>query len=277
MVGDGANDLMAIKQANVGIGISNSDAVYSATFAAQSLHNIVEIVLQAKNIQRQIVEMAQFYGLINLISVISSVLMANDAAYFTSMQFIYKIFTLTVPLTVLFGLSRPHTQLTAQLPASNLMGLQHHLVFWGNALIVSVGMTLGYLLLFNSQDFIINSQREVTFQSGWNGQCMSSTLVFLLGMICSLFLALLLYRSKPWKEPIYKNVLMIIFIGINLALIGLIFLYSGQVRWLTLVGIPKNWVLSELTVMAGTFILGSLWNYVLEKKKLHVRNQKVYD
>jgi len=33
MVGDGANDLIAIKEANIGIGISSSDAVFSASFA----------------------------------------------------------------------------------------------------------------------------------------------------------------------------------------------------------------------------------------------------
>jgi P-type E1-E2 ATPase len=33
MVGDGANDLIAIKEVHVGIGISTSDAVFSASFA----------------------------------------------------------------------------------------------------------------------------------------------------------------------------------------------------------------------------------------------------
>lgn len=41
MVGDGANDLIAIKDADVGIGISSSDAVYSAAFAIKDLAQII--------------------------------------------------------------------------------------------------------------------------------------------------------------------------------------------------------------------------------------------
>jgi P-type E1-E2 ATPase len=41
MVGDGANDLIAIKDADVGIGISSSDAVYSASFAVKDLSQIL--------------------------------------------------------------------------------------------------------------------------------------------------------------------------------------------------------------------------------------------
>ena len=40
MVGDGANDLIAIKEADVGIGIKSTDAVYSAAFAMKDLHSL---------------------------------------------------------------------------------------------------------------------------------------------------------------------------------------------------------------------------------------------
>lgn len=49
MVGDGANDLIAIKDADLGIGISSSDAVYSAAFAIKDLSQIVEILCEGKN------------------------------------------------------------------------------------------------------------------------------------------------------------------------------------------------------------------------------------
>ncbi len=40
MVGDGANDLMAIREANIGIGIIDSDAIYSADFTISLLSQI---------------------------------------------------------------------------------------------------------------------------------------------------------------------------------------------------------------------------------------------
>jgi len=44
MVGDGANDLIAIKEADVGIGVEGTDAVFSASFAIKHLSQIIEII-----------------------------------------------------------------------------------------------------------------------------------------------------------------------------------------------------------------------------------------
>ena len=44
VTGDGANDLMAIKEADVGIGISGTDAVYSSAFTINHLDSMIDII-----------------------------------------------------------------------------------------------------------------------------------------------------------------------------------------------------------------------------------------
>lgn len=44
MVGDGANDLIAIKEADVGIGLAEADAVLSSSFAIKNLSQVSQII-----------------------------------------------------------------------------------------------------------------------------------------------------------------------------------------------------------------------------------------
>lgn len=123
MVGDGANDLIAIKEADVGIGISSSDAVYSASFAIKDLSQIIEIICESKNTEKQIVEMVEYFCIVNFMAVVTTIILTVDAAYTTSMQLIYRNFVTTILMTLFMALSRPVKTLTKYLPSSNFMGL----------------------------------------------------------------------------------------------------------------------------------------------------------
>ena len=107
MVGDGANDLIAIKEANVGIGFSNCDAVYSASFAVESLSQVVLLVREAKNVERQVMDMVQYFSFLNFMNIVATVLQNNDASYLSSAQLLFRNFALILLMTLFMGLSLP--------------------------------------------------------------------------------------------------------------------------------------------------------------------------
>ena len=94
MVGDGANDLIAIKEADIGIGIASSDAVYSAAFTVKDLIQIDEIVREAKSTERQIAEIAQFYAVIQFLSLPIVIILTEDCSYPSSLELIYRNFAI---------------------------------------------------------------------------------------------------------------------------------------------------------------------------------------
>ena len=120
--------------------------------------------------------MSKYYGITQFLSIINTVILTEDCAYFTSFELMYKNFLNTLWMTVTLGLSFPAKKLNKLIPNSNFLDLENHLIFWGNLIICSVGMVACYIYYSNSDDFSPNmSHRYVHFEDGWYGDTKSST------------------------------------------------------------------------------------------------------
>lgn len=63
MIGDGANDCAAIKQANVGVSFAQSDASYSAPYSSQSpsIECVRKVILDGRCSLQNACEVFQYY------------------------------------------------------------------------------------------------------------------------------------------------------------------------------------------------------------------------
>ena len=107
MCGDGANDLIAIRSADVGIGINNSDASYAATFSIINLLEIDYIIRDGKTTTANIVAMIIYYEFISFLKISATLLLMMDTANLNEKMFLYLNFTSTVVFSVFLAMSRP--------------------------------------------------------------------------------------------------------------------------------------------------------------------------
>jgi magnesium-transporting ATPase (P-type) len=113
--------------------------------------------------------MAKYYSLTLFTSIIVTLIMSTDSSYFNSIQLMYKSFFNTLPLTLLLGMSKSAKQMTKYLNNSNIMDLEHHLVYWMTIVIYAIGLVSSYVYFTQTSYFVPNTHLEISFADGWYG------------------------------------------------------------------------------------------------------------
>ncbi len=153
MVGDGANDLMAIKQADVGIGLSESDGTASADFVVSSLEQIEVIIREGKSISQVAVETLLMFFINTWLYIPLMLLTLHDLCTFSEQTMFYKNVAFIILIPFLQGLTKPLNRNTRATPQVNVLAPQHQLTIWLNNLIFSAAFALSFWYYWKSDDF----------------------------------------------------------------------------------------------------------------------------
>jgi hypothetical protein len=172
--------------------------------------------------------------LINFLYLPTLLILLLDITTIAPMHEIYRNFLCILPITGVFGFSRHSKKLSKFLPNSNFMGVENQLIFWTNCAIASIAQYIVYLYYFKSSDFVPNPKPYATFVDGWNFICKSSSVFFLVNTVQATLMPFSTYRSLPWKEKIYKNILMTILIILNSIGISIIFFETQYLSFIQL-------------------------------------------
>jgi|JI6StandDraft_1071083.scaffolds.fasta_scaffold03351_9 cation-transporting ATPase 13A2 len=148
MCGDGANDLMAIKEADAGMGISDTDSSFAANFSIPELKGVEHIIRDGKATLSNVREIFIYYGATSFMKVTSSFVMMYDITYLTGNQITFYNYSGNILLAVLLAFSGPADALSSLIPNDNFMGWENALIYTINWVIPTAGLILSEYFLW---------------------------------------------------------------------------------------------------------------------------------
>lgn len=262
MCGDGANDLMAIRSADVGIGISDSDASYAATFSIMNMLDVDEIVRDAKASTTNIVEVVRYFEFISFLKIPASLLLAMDTSYFNESTLFFFNFTSTIIYPIIQPMSKPTKIVTKAVPSGNLFGPINHLRFWGSLIIATGGLVAG-CFYFKSTPGYLPNPNPVAVRS-WTRATYSTTCIFLLILFPFAIYSLFFYIGGPWKQKIYRNWILFPLIILNMiSTVAMHYITPFALKPLGLVPIPYEVVSNLLLISIAASLVGFIYNQII--------------
>jgi soluble P-type ATPase len=223
MCGDGANDCAALRTAHVGVSLSEEDASIAAGFTSLTpdVSCIFELLKEGKCSLTTSIQTFKYMMLYSMIQFICVNLMLIYITYLSDFQFLVSDLFIIFPLEWFLAMTHPHDKLTHHYPVSGLLSFPVIISIIAQTALVFVFQFGGYHILRNHYGF----ENICDFDDNEDPMaCHENTIYFLIAHFQYLTLALAFSVSKPFRQPIYTNWPLMIYLV-------LIYFYS---IWITI-------------------------------------------
>lgn len=195
--GDGANDCGALKAADIGISLSDSEASVAAPFASncKNISCVISVLLEGRASLATSFSCFKFMALYSMIQFTSLILLYCFGSSLGDNQFVYIDLILILPLGMLMSRFQPSLVLVPKQPETKL--ISPSVLF--SLLSQIIYQALAQVYVYCSVIFEPGHEIPLMIPEQANTQNQENTVVFLFSIFLYLFTALIFCSWKPFR------------------------------------------------------------------------------
>ena len=218
MCGDGANDVAALRTADVGVSLTNEESSIAAPFNStiDDISCLVKLLREGKCSLVTTIQTFKYMIVYSLIQFMTIVLLFMNNSYLTDFQFIIVDIFIILPLASLFPLTEPYRKLTKHQLTGNLVSFPIICSIFTQTVICLAFLVIGVYFLkkreWYKEPMCVLTEKDVY-------ECPENTVLYCISHMQYLITAFVFIISKPFKKRFYTNKPLTIFMF-------LIFIYS---------------------------------------------------
>ena len=210
MCGDGANDCMALRTADIGVSLSEEEASIAAPFTSknQNISCLVPLLKEGKSSLVTSIQTFKYMMMYSLVQFICVTLLMVLSSYLSENQFLSVDIFIIIPLAFFIPATGPYKYLTKHHPTDSLISYPVITSILSQTLIALAFQLGAHFLVVYMLDEPDKKYISVCLPDEDNTDilaCPDNTAVFLISNMQYLITAFAFSISKPFKSPIYTN------------------------------------------------------------------------
>lgn len=213
MCGDGANDCGALKRANAGISLSETEASVASPFTSKTpnISCVVDVIKEGRCALVTSFNIFKYMALYSMIQYTSVLIMYWIGVNLSDLQYLYiDLFTI-MPFAITMSRTKPSGVLVATRPLGRLV---HSYVLFSimTQILIQTSFQIAAYFFVKTVPFYLPMETFANETRAVDGPLLSyeNTILFLLTCYQYIFVALVFSVGRPFRKPFYTNVLFLL-------------------------------------------------------------------